>query len=229
MARELKTAQALPDKKHHDLKELSVGEKVFVQNQYGNKPKKWHNTGRVVQTLPYRRYMILMDGSRRVTMRNRRFLRRAPEPVASNLPNIVVPREVHPLKVVSDDSQPSAQEETVEPSFVRVDPFRSGKVPKRRFVTSTPTKPSSPLTATEPLHQSTSPPPTTAEPSDQPTNPPPTNAEPSNQSPTTEVTQPATQSSWEPTTLDALPQPRYGSRIRSAPKRLINEWNKYYK
>ena len=170
-----------------------------------------------------------MDGSRRVTMRNRKFLRKAPEPVAPNLPNIVVPRVAQPFKTASDDSKPSAQEEMVEPSIVQVDPLRGGKVPKRKFVTSTPIKPPHPIPAIELLRQPTSPPPSTAEPSDQPTNPPPTNAEPPNQSPTTEVTQPATQSSWEPTTLDALPQPRYGSRIRSAPKRLINEWNKYYK
>ena len=131
MARELKTAQALPDKKFHDLKELAVGDKVFVQNQYGNKPKKWHNAGRVVQTLPYRRYMILMDGSRRVTMRNRKFLRKAPEPIASNaLPNIVVPRIVQPSKAVSEDSQLSAQEEPVEPSITQVGPLRRGKPPE---------------------------------------------------------------------------------------------------
>ena len=39
----------------------------------GNYPK-WHHTGIVTETLPNRQYHVLMDGSRRVTLRNRKFL-----------------------------------------------------------------------------------------------------------------------------------------------------------
>ena len=35
------------------LKPLAVGDRVAVQNQTGNKPNKWHSTGRVVQILPF--------------------------------------------------------------------------------------------------------------------------------------------------------------------------------
>ena len=36
------------------LRPLEIGEKVAVQNQTGNKPKRWSNTGRVVEVLPHR-------------------------------------------------------------------------------------------------------------------------------------------------------------------------------
>ena len=55
---------------------LVVGDCVHVQNQTGSRPKKWSNTGRVVKVLAHRQYGIMIDGSRRVTLRNRKFLRR---------------------------------------------------------------------------------------------------------------------------------------------------------
>ena len=55
---------------------LSVGDPVQIQNQSGNRPNKWYNTGIVSECLPNRQYNIVVDGSRRVTLRNRRFLRK---------------------------------------------------------------------------------------------------------------------------------------------------------
>ena len=55
---------------------LSVGDKCFVQNQAGQHAKKWHHTGTVMEVLPHDKYGIRMDGSGRVTYRNRRFLKR---------------------------------------------------------------------------------------------------------------------------------------------------------
>ena len=60
---------------NHTLKPLQAGQAVQVQSQIGNKPLKWSNTGIIVDVLPYRQYKVVMDGSRRVTLRNRRFLR----------------------------------------------------------------------------------------------------------------------------------------------------------
>ena len=40
-----------------------------------NEKGKWEKTGRIVEALPNRQYRIRMDGSGRVTLRNRRFLR----------------------------------------------------------------------------------------------------------------------------------------------------------
>ena len=54
---------------------LKVGHYVRVQNQIGNHPTKWDNTGVVVEVRQYDQYVIRMDGSGRVTVRNRKFLR----------------------------------------------------------------------------------------------------------------------------------------------------------
>jgi hypothetical protein len=64
-----------PEEPRRQLKELQLGEAVQVQNQHGNRPTKWSNTGTVVETLPHRQYHVMMDGSRRISLRNRRFLR----------------------------------------------------------------------------------------------------------------------------------------------------------
>ena len=58
-----------------ELKPLSCGDTVCVQNQHRNHPLRWNATGTVVDCLPHRQYKVLIDGSRRITLRNRRFLR----------------------------------------------------------------------------------------------------------------------------------------------------------
>ncbi len=54
---------------------LALGEKVFIQNQQGNHPTKWDRSGTVVELLNHDQYRIKVDGSGRLTLRNRRFLR----------------------------------------------------------------------------------------------------------------------------------------------------------
>ena len=62
--------------KAHDLKPLELNAHVRVQNQSGNSPRRWERTGVVVgHNIPQDKYWIKMDGSRRVTERNRKFLR----------------------------------------------------------------------------------------------------------------------------------------------------------
>ena len=59
-----------------DLKPLVVGQSVLVQNQSGHHAKRWARTGTVVEVGPGpRQYMVRMDGSRNVSLRNRKFLR----------------------------------------------------------------------------------------------------------------------------------------------------------
>ena len=49
----------------------------MVQNQLGNRPKRWDRRGVVVQAeTKTRRYKIMIFGSRRLTLRNRTFLRK---------------------------------------------------------------------------------------------------------------------------------------------------------
>ena len=48
----------------------------MIQNQLGNNPKRWDKRGVVVQADPKtRQYKVMTFGSRRLTLRNRRFLR----------------------------------------------------------------------------------------------------------------------------------------------------------
>ncbi|XP_012939615.1 uncharacterized protein LOC106012147 [Aplysia californica] len=54
---------------------LSPGDRCFEQNQTGNAPKKWDRTGLVTEVLDHNQYIVKIDGSGRVTRRNRRFLR----------------------------------------------------------------------------------------------------------------------------------------------------------
>ena len=59
-----------------DLPGLQVGQHVSVQNQTGagKIAKKWDRTGIVVEDLGNRKYRIRVDGSGRLTDRNRQFL-----------------------------------------------------------------------------------------------------------------------------------------------------------
>ena len=58
-----------------DLPPLQPGERVFVQNQTGRDPKRWDKSGLVVEAHGNDQYLIKIDGSGRLTLRNRRFLR----------------------------------------------------------------------------------------------------------------------------------------------------------
>lgn len=54
---------------------LKRGDRVFIQNQSGPAPLKWDKVGSVVEVLKFDQYNIKVDGSGRITKRNRRFLR----------------------------------------------------------------------------------------------------------------------------------------------------------
>ena len=57
------------------LAHLSLGDKV-LQPQRGSYPKKWDKSGTVVELGNYHQYWVKVDGSGRLTLRNRRFLRK---------------------------------------------------------------------------------------------------------------------------------------------------------
>ena len=60
----------------HQLPPLCVGDSVFIQNLTGNHPKRWERTGKVVEVRQYHQYAVKVDGSGRVTIRNRQHLRK---------------------------------------------------------------------------------------------------------------------------------------------------------
>ena len=59
-----------------ELKPLDIRDHVYVQNLVGNNPLKWERTGVVVEVLPFKQYKVKLDGTGRVTLRNRKHLRK---------------------------------------------------------------------------------------------------------------------------------------------------------
>ncbi len=54
---------------------LCVGDPVRLQNQTGPQPLKWDKTGIIIEVHQHDQYAVKVDGSGRVTLRNRKFLR----------------------------------------------------------------------------------------------------------------------------------------------------------
>ena len=54
---------------------LKMGDRVFVQNQTGNHPRRWERTGIIVEVKDFDQYSVRIDGTGRHTLRNRKFLR----------------------------------------------------------------------------------------------------------------------------------------------------------
>jgi hypothetical protein len=81
-----------------DLPSLPAGSRVLVQNQRGSHPTKWDKSGIVVEVSPHDQYLVRIDGSGRLTRRNRRFLR------AFTPPSSTIDRRLGHL----DDNRPSA-------------------------------------------------------------------------------------------------------------------------
>ena len=81
----------------HRLPPLVIGDRVFVQNQHGQHPKKWDKSGIVMELGDHDQYVVKVDGSGRLTLRNRRFLRRFTPPTTTitqspeNLPSTLFP------------------------------------------------------------------------------------------------------------------------------------------
>ena len=57
------------------LRPLNLGETVAVQNCQGKTPGRWDCTGKVVECQDFNKYTVKMDGSGRLSCRNRQFLR----------------------------------------------------------------------------------------------------------------------------------------------------------
>ena len=69
------------------LSKFISGQHVFIQNQKaaGNLAKRWDKTEVVLENLGYDKYSVKVDGSGRVTDRNRRYLRNFKPAVESPL------------------------------------------------------------------------------------------------------------------------------------------------
>ncbi|MBY0580465.1 MAG: DDE-type integrase/transposase/recombinase, partial [Rickettsiales bacterium] len=63
---------------------LLDGDSVFIQNQVGNHPKKWDRSGKIVECKGNDQYVIKVEGTGRLTVRNRKFLRKFLNPLKSH-------------------------------------------------------------------------------------------------------------------------------------------------
>ena len=78
------------------LLDLTLGDRVFVQNQNRHHPTKWDKSGTIVDQGDNDQFWVKVDGSGRLTLRNRRFLRKYTQhTMAINYsPNIIPPSQI---------------------------------------------------------------------------------------------------------------------------------------
>ena len=55
---------------------LIIGDHVYIQDQHGKTPKRWNKSGIILEVEPHDSYLVKVDGSGKITKRNRQFLRR---------------------------------------------------------------------------------------------------------------------------------------------------------
>jgi hypothetical protein len=72
------------------LQPLVVGDCVRIQNQTGPHPNKWDKTGIIIEVRQFDQYVVRVDGSGRITLRNRKFLRKY-LPIISRVPITMAP------------------------------------------------------------------------------------------------------------------------------------------
>ena len=113
---------------------LEVHDTVQVQNQRGNKPSRWDITGTVVEIKDHDQYVVRVHGSGRVTLRNRKFLKKITPYCPSTRPNPPVMVQPSPQpqtqlpttdtdqSLLQQPEQPPVLEETPEPRIPEPQP-----------------------------------------------------------------------------------------------------------
>ena len=92
-----------------DLPQLTPGTRVLIQNQHGagKIAKRWDKSGMILEHLGFNKYRVKVDGSGRVTDRNRQFLRKF-TPVTPSLPG-PSPLSSHVTPPAPQDRSPNIQ------------------------------------------------------------------------------------------------------------------------
>ena len=157
------------------LSELNIGDSVQVQNQHGSLPRRWHTTGRVVEKLDHQQYRVRVDGSNRMTLRNRRFLRKilpvvdVPSQYQIPSPELVqycetVPNQAHDITDCLPPTQPmdrsNFDQPPCEPSPSYIEPALplTVQLPSQLEVTPESSQPQPPAPTPPPVLQESPPP-----------------------------------------------------------------------
>ena len=115
--RHMKIHEQLSEHSRH-LPPLCVGDVVRIQNQIGPHPTKWDKTGLIIEVRQFDQYVVRVDGSGRVTLRNRKFLRKyipaVPRPSAFGMP----PGPVHDQPVHRTNVSPSQGVQTPQSPYL---------------------------------------------------------------------------------------------------------------
>lgn len=99
----------LYNKHAHSLKPLQLGIPVLVQNKHDKRHmNKWNLSGRIVEILPHRQYKVRLDGSGRVSLRNRKHIKPVPNQFSglASLPHLKSPT---PKLHAESDTTPDAE------------------------------------------------------------------------------------------------------------------------
>ena len=102
---------------------LAVGNHVRIQNQTGPYPTKWDKTGVVVEVRQFDQYVIRIDGSGRMTTRNRKFLRKY-LPIRTTPPHLTIDDDLRHLAML-----PHRPPKPITPAQARMPPQPSPAQP----------------------------------------------------------------------------------------------------
>ena len=102
-----------------DLPPLSPGDRVSIQNQTGRRASKWEKTGTILEVRDHNKYVVKVDGSGRLSLRNRRFLRKLfmdPSMFNNPIPKPMVPNPRPVIHPTTNDHQPPTSLPQVPPT-----------------------------------------------------------------------------------------------------------------
>ena len=100
---------------------LHVGDTVRIQNQTGPHPTKWDKTGIIIEVRQFNQYVVRVDGSGRITLRNRKFLRQY-TPVVPRAPLMMAPGSVNTTLHNTRPQAPTLPPAQTTPSATTIPP-----------------------------------------------------------------------------------------------------------
>ena len=124
---------------------LSVGDHVRIQNQVGNHPRKWDKTGIVIEVRQYHQYVVRVDGSGRITIRNRKFLRKYTPVYKPDRKRLILDDLKYLPPSCSADQSPSTSTTHTDDVPIHPDVSSPGNSPEVHISTSPPVEQDQPV------------------------------------------------------------------------------------